>query len=103
VHEGFKEGLAEGSIREELMGLGFTPESFEERLTFLAADRRRSVRAWGIGQVLIGSAILLAGLGLTVGTYMIAGSGGKYLIMTGLILVGAATLGRGLQALLFRD
>jgi hypothetical protein len=103
VHDAFAEGRAEQSIRQQLIEEGFSPELFEERLQWLAAQRRKSVRAWGIGQILIGLGMLVAGLFFTIGTYLIAAPGGKYIITTGLILFGAATLGRGLQAMFFRN
>ena len=96
VHDWIKEGRAEGSVRDSLVEKGFPSELFEERLNALAAARRRSIRAWGIGQAVIGGAILLAGLVLSVGSYMAIGR--TFIITIGIILAGAATLGRGLQA-----
>jgi hypothetical protein len=46
--------------------------------------------------------LLLAGLIVTVGTYLFA-PGGRFVIAIGLIFVGAGILGRGLQALFFRN
>lgn len=104
VHDAFKEGRAEQSIRQQLLEEGFDPHLFEERLQWLAAQRRRSIRAWGMGQAMVGLGILLVGLTITIGTYLLAPElGGKYFLATGLIIVGAGTLGRGLQALFFRN
>jgi hypothetical protein len=102
VDDAFKEGRAEQSIRQQLTDEGFPPELFNERLQYLAAARRRSVRAWGIGQVVVGLGMLLGGLFLTIGTYLVA-LGGMYIVAVGFIVLGAGTLGRGLQALFFRN
>lgn len=105
VEAALSEGRAEGSIRDELIGEGFPQELFDIRLRAVAARRRQAVRAWGIGQIVVGAAITVVGVGFSVGTYLMArgGGGGKYFILSGVIILGAATLGRGLEALFFRD
>ncbi len=98
----FQEGRAEKSILDQLIDEGFPPELFEERLRELAVERRRSVRWWGMGQIVTGSAILMVGIGVIAGLYLSTGRLFVNLITGGVIVFGAATLGRGLQALFFR-
>jgi hypothetical protein len=103
VDRAFAEGRAEQSIRDELINEGFPPELFEQRLSALASQRRRSVRLWGLGQIATGSIILMVGIGVITGLYLSTGRLFVNLITGGVIIFGAATLGRGLQALFFRN
>ena len=102
IDRAFTEGRAEQSIREELINEGFPPELFEKRLSALASQRRRSVRLWGLGQIAVGTFIMMVGVGIIAGLYVATGRLFVNLITGGVIIFGAATLGRGLQALFFR-
>jgi hypothetical protein len=98
------EAMAEGRLREsivnELTTEGFPLHLYEDRMNALNSQRIRAARQWGIGQVVVGGLLSLVGLGITLTTLL--GGGGGYVILYGLILLGVAILGRGLQALFYR-
>lgn len=97
-----KRGQSDQAIQIELVAKGLSPD-----VAMTIINNLRQVRSQGSGSsamknMLIGAAIAIVGIVITVGTYASAAStpgGGRYVVFYGLIIVGAIQFLRGLFGL----
>jgi len=92
--------LAEGTSKELIIA-GFVdsniPREIAENIVAQANDYKKSeFRKRGMKTVAMGVGFLLLGGVITAITYSAASGGGTYVVTTGLFLVGALTIAKGL-------
>ncbi|MGL6074252.1 MAG: hypothetical protein ACRC8S_08830 [Fimbriiglobus sp.] len=89
--------FSQKTARKTLLELGCSEDDVDAIVNEAWREYISSQRKKGLMQDLIGFAMFLAGIGLTVMTYRQAeaSGGGSYVVMTGLILVGAWNAFRG--------
>lgn len=77
------------SVKNALVFGGMRPESADEMIATVLLFRRRASRIAGLKAFAVGVALLVGGLVVTFGTYAAAPPGGTYIVLTGLLAVGA--------------
>jgi hypothetical protein len=76
----------------------------ERRATERSAEYRSEVRTWAYCNIVLGALLFLLGLGVTLGTYLLASHGGVfYVVAWGTMAAGAGQFIRGLTQVLQRE
>jgi hypothetical protein len=98
--EQLTKGRKPREVRKSLLDAGYSLEQTEEIMNFALTYGRRTgtfaelakERDWNQG---MGFILIMAGILLSVGSYMLAGPGGTYVVTSGLFITGFVMLMRG--------
>ncbi|WP_423808334.1 hypothetical protein OUO06_19985 (plasmid) [Photobacterium damselae] len=90
------QGRTKKSIEIELMEDGLSQDVASEIVNRASEYKKKTVRKNGLKQIGIGAGFIIIGGMITMATYSIASLSGHYVVTTGLFLVGAWNIVKGL-------
>ncbi len=101
IRERIKAGAKADVVVQELVQRGIQPTLAEEMVGRVKGEHATSMRRAAIVKVLVGAAVALISIGLTVSSYQrVATSGGTYYVCWGAILFGLALAVAGIIQLI---
>ncbi|WP_154140785.1 hypothetical protein [Photobacterium damselae] len=90
------QGRTNKSIEIELMEDGLSQDVASKIVNRASEYKKKAVRKNGLKQIGIGAGFIIMGGMITMATYSIASLSGHYVVTTGLFLVGAWNIVKGL-------
>lgn len=102
VAAGLEGGASRKQIVDYLVDAGVDPETAAVFVVQVDTARKQAKKDDARGSVVLGLVLVAVGLGITVGTYSMAGPGGAYVVTWGLVAWGLWKIGAGFLAMMER-